>query len=341
MFTFVCGCGDQSHTGSASSDTPAAGNRPDPARIDASLHAAEDHLNAGDLANAEAILTRLVERAPDDVRGFELLAHTQLSRGVTERAKGDHAGARRHFENAYYQFTRVIELSPGEAGYHQSAGEIAQMLDNDDEALEHYQRARALSPRDPKPALMAAQILVQRDRFDEAEDALQRVLERDPDEPLAHVSLANLRLKQRRYDEALAAVREAREIDPAETSFRLLEATILRQSGRPRAALELLVPLDAEQRARHTVAREIAACYIDLGQPREAARVWGFAYQSNPGHEDAWLAALRAGEAMLDAGEIDTARMWLREARRTAEGRREVEDFAARVRKHADARNAD
>lgn len=310
-------------------------DRPEPARIDASLQAAEDYLNAGDLVNAEAILTQLVERAPEDARGFELLAHTQLSRGVTARADGEPADARRYFENAYEQFTRVIELSPNEAGYHQSAGEIAQMLEDDEAALAHYLRARELAPRDPKPALMAAQILIKRDRFDAAEDALHAVLDRDPDEPLAHMSLANLRRKQNRYDAALEAVREARDIDPAEHSFRVLEARILRERGEPRAALQLLVPLDGEQRMRHSIAGEIAASYAALDQPRDVARTWAFVYQSRPGDDRAWLAAVRAGEAMRAAGELDTARMWLREARLTAEGRAEVEALAERLREQA------
>jgi predicted Zn-dependent protease len=206
------------------------------------------------------------------------------------------------------------------------------MLDDDDAALEHYLAARELSPRDPKPALMAAQILIERDHAEEAETAIRDVLAFDPDEPLAHVSLSTLRLRQQQYTEALAAVREAREIDSAEVSFRVLEATILRQSGNPQAGLELLVPLGDDDRMRPMIAREIAACYLALDQPRDAARTWAFVYQSRPGHPEAWLAAVRAGEAMLDAGEVDTARVWLHEARRTAEGREEVEDFARRLR---------
>jgi predicted Zn-dependent protease len=105
-----CNERDRDYAGRLSQCRPC---RPDARRIDASLHAAEDYLNVGDLVNAEAILTRLVDRAPDDPRGFEMLAHTQLSRGVTARSEGDlDAATVRTLRMRISASTRVIELSP-------------------------------------------------------------------------------------------------------------------------------------------------------------------------------------------------------------------------------------
>lgn len=323
----MAGCGDSPpHEPDIVHAKPQASVAPE--AIVASLAAAEEYFQTRDLAKAEAILLRLLERAPSEPHALELHGQLLMAKAADARERGDHAAAGRHFGEAYARYAALVVLQPNSAGLQQSAGEVAQVAGRSDEALAHYENARRLDPSDSKPHFFAAQIFIERGDHEQAIDALERVLAVDPDEPLVHASLANIAAQQQRFEDALLHIAEARDIRPGEISFRVIEASIHRRRGEPELALEQLAALSPAQRGRWFVSEELAATYEALHDPAGVADVWTTFYRQHTRDPRAYLAAVRAGSAMLRLGQREEARLWLEEARLLAPDAEETIAFA-------------
>ncbi len=296
-------------------------------KIEAALAAAQQYLVQQELTNAELILRKLIERAPQEYRAYELYGQVLLATGMQVGAQGDPQAATDAIVQAYQQYQRATELVPSDtkptvaAGLHQSAGEIASIAGRLDDALDHFQHAGRLDPVNPKHALYEGQILLQQRRLAEARRALQRVLAVDPDEAYAHASLAMIALEQDDQVQAIEYIEEARRIAPNDLTIRVQEARVRRLCDQPRRALELLVLLTEQERAEEAVASEIASCYRLLGRPTKAAQAWQHRYRLRP---EAWRAAARAAQAYLDAKQPDEARWWYERARLAAPNSPEV-----------------
>jgi len=296
----------------------------DPTAVEAALQAADAYMSARELPKAKAIATRLVDRAPDDPRAHELLG-TVLAREANEddaAGRADRAVAARR--EAYERYRTATRLAPGVAGLEHGAGLMAMAAGQVAAAGEHFDRAAELDPANPQYPLFAAQVLIQRGRLDEAEAALDRTLLLDPDEPSAHASRAVIALERGRLDEALAHVLVARRIAPRDARFRAQEARVHRRRGEPRRALELLAALSPVERADDAVAFELAGSYGDLGNHAAAAEAWAHRFAHGPRDARRYLAAVRAGEARLRAGDREAAARWLSSARALAPAAPEV-----------------
>ncbi|HRP61717.1 MAG TPA: tetratricopeptide repeat protein [Phycisphaerales bacterium] len=288
--------------------------------VDAALATAEDLFHSADNVRAEAVLVRLIERAPRDPRARELYAMVLLSRAAEAREAGDVAGERVLLTQAHGQYAVLVEMRPQSAGLRQSAGEVAQMAGLPEQALAHYQEARRLSPGETKPVFFAAQAMIELGRLDDAKAALHEALEIDSDEPMVHASLGNLLAEQGDFERALSHIAEARTIDPGQVTYRVIEASIHRRSGHPAKAIELLMPLSDAHRAREVVASELAASFLASDQPDRAAEAWSLMFEAQRVGARAAYAAAQAGLAVLEAGERERAWLWLQQARRASAG---------------------
>ncbi|MCI0363986.1 MAG: hypothetical protein L0Y44_14010 [Phycisphaerales bacterium] len=292
--------------------------------VEAALAAAQEYLNVDDGAKAQAILLTLIDRAPEDPRARELYGQTLKLLALQAQKAGDDDAARSHHEKAYEQYEIALKFDPESAGLHHSAGLMALAINRNDAALNHFRSAGRLEPYNKQYSLFEAQLLIQSRRFDEARRALEWVLVLDKDEALAHASLAMIALEEADFEKALGHMATARQIEPADIELRAQEARIHRRRGEPNRALELLVGLSDQERAQEIVAYEIAASHADLGDHLSASRAWQHCYQANPRNPKAWLAAVRAGEAYLRAGDRKQARRWLEEAQLLAPNQAQV-----------------
>jgi tetratricopeptide (TPR) repeat protein len=301
--------------------------------VQASLVAAEEYLAGGDLQKAEAILVVLLDRAPDDPRGHELYGRLLAQRAMEAQQQGTpETQVQELFAESYAQYRAAVELGPSSAGLSQSAGEIAHAAGLIDEALRHYLEAGRLRPLDPKPPLWAAQVLLARGEHDAADQQIRRVLQLDPDLAYAHATLAMIELDRSQYDRALSHIDQARRIEPSNLGFRAQAARIQRRHGAPRRGLELLLPLDPARRGSEFVTYEIAQCHAALGEHERAARAWELCFEANMQPQRRWVAAVGAGHAWLDAGQPDSAVMWLERAQLLAPDAQRVRALEEAVR---------
>jgi predicted Zn-dependent protease len=300
--------------------------------------AAEQYLDGNDLASAETILLKLLEQAPGNHRAHELLGRVLYLKSITVRRGGDRTSGDALIREAYRHYRASVEAA-GEldaevaAGLNQSAGEIASAAGLPDRAVEHFHAAGRLDPTAPKHPLYEAQVLIQLERTAEARRALDRVLTLDPDEAYAHASLAAVAMLENDGPSALQHIQEAREIAPENLGIRVWEARIRRRCNQPRHGLELLLALDATLQAEEAVTAELAACYVALDQPLDAARAWERRYRRQPQDPTAWRAAVGAAKSHLAAGQREDALWWYEQARLAAPDRPEVSELARALQK--------
>ncbi len=283
--------------------------------VEAALSAAEDYLNSDEIAKAEAILARLIDKAPLDSRGRELMGRVLTIRATKAEERGDLHAAAEARSQAYEHYLAAVEMNPDSAGLQQSAGVIAMMAGESNAALVHFESAASLDPTNPQHPLYAAQLLIGQDRLEEARESLKATLRLDPDEPIAYASLAIIALQQQQFELALSHIAEAREIAPDDTRFRVQEAKIHRRIGDPARATELLIALSAAERAEAGVTFELASSFSDLGQHTRVAEVWMNRHRHQQGDANAYKSAVRAGAAFLLAGRPDEAIRWLETAK--------------------------
>ena len=336
LMAMLAGCGGNGSEGGSTAQrnqnaAPTTPTEPPPTagQIAAALDAASEYLNADHFTEAEAILVKLVERAPTSLSGREMLGQLRLRQGLAANEEGRRALAARFFSMADEEYRLIVAMDPKNAGLRQSAGEVALLAGNTERALELFREAESLDPENSKHPLYAAQMLTQMQRFDEARIAIDRVITLDFDEPYAFATLAAIELEEGNFDLALEAIREARLIQPQELGFRVIEAKVHRRSGDPETALALLLPLRGEHALDESVVYEIASSHTALGQHEAAARVWAARCRAVPGE---WRAALRAAECYLAAGDRLTAMSYVELAQLVAPHEDEVKRVEEKVR---------
>jgi tetratricopeptide (TPR) repeat protein len=328
----LAGCDEDPATNAGTSGTHQRSVDSD--RIETSLAAANEYLQTGEIEKAEAILRTLITRAPDESRGHELLGQTIMRKAIVAQQSSQTDEALQYKREAYRCYVEAVRCDPNTAGLQHSAGLMAMAADEPDAALAHFQAAEKLDSSHPQYALFAAQLLMQMHRLDEAQAALQRVLAASPQEPYAHASMAMLLLERGAFEHALQEITIARGSLPDEVGLRAQHAKVYRRMNQPRKALELLVGLDADDRAQEALAFEIASAYDMLGEPSKAAAAWESCAQMN--HQAApdrlAYAALQAARMYLKAGETGDALRCAQVAERVTPDAPEVKDIMTQVR---------
>ena len=323
------GCKESSNS-PPSQSTPKTTSTVSREDIEISLEAADKYFNTGELEKAEAILAVLISKAPGVARAREQYGMVHLAFAMAARKQGDMAEAERRNQMAHKAYQEAIGLDESSGGLQQSAGEIAHMTGHIDIALKCYLRAAELEPANPRPPLYAAQIYLIREHYDEAEKLLRRVIAIDGDLAIAHASIASVFLERNQGGKALASIKRARELDPDDLGIRSRHALILRRTGNPQQAVELLVALPEKVRAQEYITAEIAAGYEQLGKYRMAAQAWAYCFNTNQTLENPWRVAVKAGLLLLRSGDRKEAEMWLDEVKRMAPEAPEVIEFGVR-----------
>jgi protein O-GlcNAc transferase len=166
---------------------------------------------AGRLAEAEAILRQLIDRAPNHA---ELLNQTAL----LCRQQGK-------LTEAEELMRRAVSINPASPAYHNNLGAVLAELGHKAEALECFQRVTTLNPRDARAFFNLGGALAQLDRPDEAIAAYERAIEIDPRDAKAINNLAGAFRVQGRVAEAVEQFKKSLAVQPmAQTHSNLVYA---------------------------------------------------------------------------------------------------------------------
>ncbi|MCH7544094.1 MAG: tetratricopeptide repeat protein [Proteobacteria bacterium] len=182
------------------------------------LDTAYAHVRAGRIAEAEAILQRIVTSDPDDADALHLS-------GVIAAGRDDGA-------EAVALFIRAIEAKPGFATAQSNLGAALLRRGEIAEAIDHLEKAIELAPDSAHAHGNLGNALEASGRYDEAAKAYRRALILDPRDAETHNNLGNVLHKLGQAEAAAASYRRALAIEPGHLGALSNLGNILHALGR-------------------------------------------------------------------------------------------------------------
>lgn len=278
---------------------------PSPAQVDvpASAAAIETYLREGRPDEAMRIADRLRELEPHSALAAELQARALLMAATHDAERGLDPLPRRR--DALDRYADACALAPREAGLWRSRGVAADMVGETAQAIECYEAAAFLDPSSMQDRLLLGLAHLRQREFEQARRALDSAQRLAPDSPWPVSAQASLSAELGAFDEAIALARSAVAMAPSEAGLTVNLGKVLRQSGAPGKAIDVLTALAPEQRLQRGATEELALSMLDLERVTDAARAWNDCALASP--NDA-LAASQAGRLWLRAGDRAQAR---------------------------------
>ncbi|HRD65241.1 MAG TPA: tetratricopeptide repeat protein [Candidatus Competibacter sp.] len=174
------------------------------------------------------------------------------------------------YDEAQYEFERLLADSPKSAGAHLGIGLVLLRRGLPAEAGAHFVEARKLDPLLPKAYVLEGQSLMEQGHFEPAMMAFRDALNLDPKSVKAMVGLGQSLLRQKRYSEALEPLQTALRYEPRKVLPRLLLAEVHSEQGRVGNAIaELRLALEIDP--RHVRAATLLAKSLVAESDRDGA----------------------------------------------------------------------
>jgi predicted O-linked N-acetylglucosamine transferase (SPINDLY family) len=220
--------------------------------IPEALAIAQNHLQAGQLAEAEAVYQEVLNFEPHHAVCLHGLGLIAFRRGDWARAVDlielallhapDDAQAHAHLaaalqnhgqtEQSLKHFERSLELAPDDAEAHCNMGMTLRGLGRLDDAAAHYRRALELRPNYPEAHGALGIVMLGLGKAEEAITCLRRALALRPEDAEAHNNLGVVLMDQGRAEEAIARYEHALALRPDYVDAILNYGTALSQQGR-------------------------------------------------------------------------------------------------------------
>jgi tetratricopeptide (TPR) repeat protein len=278
--------------------------------------AAEEKIDAKDLAGARTLLVKYLEQHPNDARALFDLGYVE--------------DAGNHSEAAAADYRKAIAADPKQFESRLALGLLLSRQGQYDQAREQVRAATELSPEPPNPAaqaeayrtlarlernsnppaardalvaalklsqetnadlLLTAQIAEANGDTDLAKDAYQRLLSaRSAPSPAemaeANSGLAELLIKQQNFAEAEPLLRSSLARDPRNPAVNAQLATALIGQGKGEEALPILETLGQLEPDNTSVNELLARSYSEAGHPEKAETVYARLAAAHPRDED-------------------------------------------------------
>jgi tetratricopeptide (TPR) repeat protein len=267
--------------------------------IEQVLESVQVYVSSEDYPPAIAILKSAIARYPLDVD--------------LRFALGDLYMMTQEYPLAYEQYVAAIEHSEGtlpEAQF--TAGTLANMIDQPEMALVHYQTALDAAPNNADYALYLANIQFKLNKLDEAKASLAIAARLAPDRAMVFGTWAQIALRQNKLSIASQQIDKARQLEPTNSAWIILDAKIQKRLGDPDRAIELLTSLTDSSLDDPEAMKLLAESFGMVGRLEEAAsRMIDYATRHNEDAQAAFDAAIWSQRAKL----MKEARQWGRRAR--------------------------
>ena len=230
----------------------------------ASIDSAMVHLDAGRVLEALAITSTLVEKDADSAKSQE--AHALVLLADSARLDAMHqakqASNSRFKALEAYQVACKQSTNPGLLQL--STAQLAQMLGKDEIAKQCYKSAHENVPIDSRASFFLAQLHMLQEEWIEAKQWIDASLERDQFEPFALLSSALIEVQLGNIEVANTRATQGCDINPNDPNLRFIQARVIRLSGNPDRALEILATLPKVLRESPIGMEERSMCLIAL-----------------------------------------------------------------------------
>ncbi|MCC6676938.1 MAG: tetratricopeptide repeat protein [Phycisphaerales bacterium] len=229
-------------------------------RFDPAIAQAHDHLDAGRLDQAQALLRRHLQRQPRDTAALNSLAVTLFRQG--------------QYESALFYGQQAAAIDPHNPVYLETVGTILGQLARPREAAEVFRKGATLVPQHPGFAMAISHALWDAGDFEGALAASAEAVRLAPDSPGVHA--AHISVLQNLGDLPAAETHARMALERFPRSAEILQALILTlnySAGvRPEEMLEMArrygavltahSPAEPHAAARHDAAGPLRAGYI-------------------------------------------------------------------------------
>jgi predicted O-linked N-acetylglucosamine transferase (SPINDLY family) len=308
------------------------------------------HLQAGRLAEAEALCRQVLRAAPREAEAYRLLgvvayhagnppaAVTFLQQAVALNPQAaDYADnlsfllhAQGRLAEAEAAARQALALQPGHVSAANNLANALQAQGRRGEAIAAYRQVLALQPDWPAVLNMLGNLLRDQGSLGEAEAAYRRALALAPGLAEVQTNLGNVLADQGRLEEAEQAHRRALELQPAFAVALNNLGTLLNSRGRCQEAEAAYRRALALQPAPAEAAYNLGNLLYLLDRMPEALQAYRQARQIKPG----WAAAEYGVARTLEAqGQVEEAEQACRQALRLRPDYADVECLLGTLRK--------
>jgi tetratricopeptide (TPR) repeat protein len=213
---------------------------------DAAIESANELLQTNQVQEALAITSTLVANASDSAKSQEVHARALIAEGLRLDGLGKlgKAQEKRHEALDAYILACTQSTTPGLLQL--STAQMAQMIGEDEIAHEYYKLAHVNVPDDGRASFFLAQMEMLDKQWEEGRDWISQSLERNPNEPYALLSLAVIEAELGNFSIAITLAAKGCSISPTDPNLRFMQARVLRLSGKPQQAMEILLALPVE-----------------------------------------------------------------------------------------------
>ena len=253
-------------------------------------------------------------RNEQNAQALTVLEHAVAQYGDDQElrfALGDLYMLEKRYTDAYGQYVAGIGIGPSTAKAEFTAGTLANMLDQLEQAEIHYSASMRMDQTNPDTPIYLAAVQMKMNQLTNAKINLALAGKLSPDRAKIYVMRSEIAMRENKLNIALDQIRRARMLDPDSLAWVLQEARVLKRDRQPEEAISLLVALPEDQLEVIETAKILAECYGMLGRPGDAASRLIDVAQKHP--DDAGL-AFEVALWLERARERDEAIKWAKKA---------------------------
>lgn len=213
----------------------------------------------GNLAEAEALYTKILEIDPENTEANHLLGVIRHHNGdfataidlignavqtnpghfVAHNNLGNALSSSGNLVDAEKSFRKALKFKPDYAMAHNNLGNVLKDTRRYEEARKHYARAISLDGNYAEALANMGGVLLEAGKMDEAEQYCRRALDLNPAYAIAHTNLGNVLIEKGAYDEAERHHRKAVELSPGDAGLLNNLGNVLKVSRQFEEACEI------------------------------------------------------------------------------------------------------
>ncbi|XOV66433.1 MAG: tetratricopeptide repeat protein [Fluviicola sp.] len=225
-------------------------------------------------ANAESILTRLLDTGETDTKIHQTLAESQLHQ--------------QKFSEAINTLESGLQIDPNQPELLVYLSQVYWGTGQKDKAIPFVEKALESNPRDIQTMSNLAAMYYELGRKDDALAVFDKILTFSPHSYQIHFNIGSIHIEETRYEEAIRALREGLNYDPNNSFGNKQLGMALHISGAIREGLNHYDiaydnATDEAQKLETLILQGNA--HRDLNQPNDARRYYQHALQIDPNNE--------------------------------------------------------
>lgn len=226
----------------------------------AAINSAMEHLDADRINEAMAIVSTLVKKDPASPQTQETYATVLLANSLKLDKFGDLAKGIEYRQRALEAYKAACNYSSSPGLLQLSTAQLAQMIGDNATAKTFYTLAHASNPKDGRPSFFLAQLHLLTKNWAQAKHWANESLLRDPNEPFTLLSASLAEAELGNIASALQFAERGCDILPNDPQIRFMQARVIRLSGKPEQALEILSRLPEPLRSSDIANDERQLC---------------------------------------------------------------------------------